>query len=91
MDDRDALSEELKEAVKEQKLEHVETTERKAEITLKFKSDDGQVVDFPVCEEHGQLIYTEGSDTLTCEECDATAPVPKDAAGNLMKPFISKA
>ena len=82
---------ELEGAVKDQNLEHVETQESKAEMILKFKGESGAVVDFPECPQHGQLTFTEGSDTLTCDEpdCDHTAPVPMED-GKPMKPFIAK-
>lgn len=89
-DDKEELSKELMEAVKDtSKMAHVETRATKSEVALKLKCQSCDYMeDFPV---HHDMMMELGDDqkTMKCnnDECSHTQPVAKHHDQD-MKPFI---
>ena len=89
--DKDELSKELMEAVKDtSKMSHVETKTTKSEVALKLKCPKcGALQDFAV--HHDMMMeLMDDKKTLKCahEECDHTEAVPTHC-DEVMQPFIT--
>lgn len=90
-DDKDELSKELMEAVKDtSNMAHVDTKTTKSEVALKLKCGKcGEMVEVPVHHDMMMDILDDGK-TLQCahEECNEKQNVPEHC-GETMKPFIT--
>ena len=89
--DKDELSKELMEAVKDtSKMAHVETKTTKSEVALKFKcAKCGALEEFAVHHDIMMELMDDGK-TLKCahEECNLTQPAPTHCDA-VMQPFIT--